>query len=376
MDYKGRHLGILVKPASSKCNMCCGYCFYADLARSRAVKDYGIFDEELTELFARRLFEEEPASVSIALQGGEPLLWGAGRCRTLLKYIEKYNTRKLPIYYSIQTNGLALTDEWVEIFKKHRFLVGISLDGTRSVHDLWRKDTQGGGTFARVLKNVKRLKAEGIDCNILSVVTKASVPVVEKIFRFYMSAGADHLQFLPCMDLPEGMTDSASADISADEYGEFLIRLYRLWEEELKKGNYISIRRFDNYIYLLKGQEPESCAMSGSCGINLVMEADGSVFPCDFYVTDRWLLGNIRDAGFGRLSEAGRPFREETRSPRECFHCPYAGLCRGGCKRDMERLPDGTARNKYCASYRRFFDETLESMKSIAGTFYKEDRSI
>lgn len=365
MEIKGRHLGVLVKPVSSKCNMRCGYCFYTDLAKNRTVPDCGTLTEELTEIFVQKLFKEQPASVSIALQGGEPVLWGEARCLNLIRLAEKYNTRKVPVSYSIQTNGFRLTEEFVQIFKNHHFLVGVSLDGTRSIHDLWRKDSSGNGTFAQVLKNIKRLRDEQIDYNILSVVTKESVPAAEKIFRFYLSIGADHLQFLPCMEAPGGGFCEAGDKLNAAEYGEFLVRLYELWEEEFYKGNYISIRRFDNYLYLLKGEEPESCAMSGSCGSNLVMEADGSFYPCDFYVTDRYYLGNIKDRALGELLKAGEAFRREERGLTGCSGCKYLSLCRGGCKRDLVCRPDGTVFNRYCASYRHFFDKTLTRMKKI-----------
>ena len=307
-----------------------------------------------------------PISLSIAFQGGEPTLWGDENYRQYFKLVDAYGNGHSKIYHAIQTNGLVISDQLMELIKSRHFLVGVSLDGSRSIHDKWRKDKEQNGTFSRVVHNIQRMKAANIAYNILCVVTNTVAENIQKVFFYYVSQGFSHLQFIPCMDPLGSAPGHQEYSLTSNLYGKFLIDLYDLWEEQLMKGHYISIRQFDNYIYMLQGQEPENCAMAGRCSPNFVIEANGDVFPCDFYVVDSHRLGNICSDSLAFLLEANQDFVMEQRHLTECKACPYYFICRGGCKRDCIPISPQESRNIYCQAYYQFFSQRLSRMRRLA----------
>lgn len=220
--------------------------------------------------------------------------------------------------------------------------------------------------FKRVLRSIRLLEENKIKYNILSVVTKQACENVERIFNFYMEQGFQYLQYIACIDELDRNRDKHEYELEPDAYGMFLCRLYDLWEEQYRRGNYISIRQFDNYIYLLRGEEPENCAMRGRCTNNIVIEADGGVYPCDFYVLDEYCLGNIHDISLKDILN-NNTFASESRIMKDCANCEFSSICRGGCKRDCVMDESGEMRNCFCRSYKKFFRHSLSGMKRIAG---------
>ena len=162
-------ISVLIKPASSLCNMRCKYCFYADITDNREVKSYGIMSEETLENLIKKAFEYASGSATFAFQGGEPTLAGLDFYRKLLQLEQKYNVKKIPVQNAIQTNGYVIDEEWAKFLAENKFLVGLSLDGTRDIHDSLRVDAAGKGTFSRVEKTAKLFKKHGVEFNILCV---------------------------------------------------------------------------------------------------------------------------------------------------------------------------------------------------------------
>lgn len=195
----------------------------------------------------------------------------------------------------IQTNGYALNEEWAKFFKENHFLVGFSLDGTKENHDLYRHNTEGEGTYDRILKSINLMDAYGVDYNILTVVTKDTAEHISEIYKEYQTRGWNYQQYIACLDpLGEERGKNPYA-LTPVQYGSFLIELFQLWYEDWKKKKQPYIRQFDNYIGILMGYQPESCDQRGSCGVQTVVEADGSVYPCDFYMLDEYYLGNLNE---------------------------------------------------------------------------------
>jgi len=357
---------MMIKPVSSTCNMRCRYCFYADVSASRAVKSYGVMSRETAENLVRRAFAYADGSVSFAFQGGEPTLAGVGFYRDFLALARRYNTRGLRVSYALQTNGYELSDELCDFFAENRFLLGVSLDGTREIHDALRVDAQGRGTYDRVTGNIERLRRHGVDYNILCVVTE---PVARQARTCWDSLSPHrYLQFIPCIDDFGGAKQPFS--LTAEAYGRFLIETFDAYEAAFRAGRPVSERRLDNYMMLLLGQMPEHCGMAGQCGLYFLAEADGGVYPCDFYVLDEWRLGCVDKAGLRRMAcgERAQAFRRlSLKRPQRCAGCRYFGLCRGGCRRDREPWTDGEpAENRFCESYRMFFDTRLAQMEALA----------
>ncbi len=357
-------LSIMIKPVSGLCNMRCAYCFYEDVSEHRQVKSLGRMDLETLEMLIRRAFAYADGSVSFAYQGGEPTLAGLDFYRTAMRLQAKYNTRGLRVDNALQTNGLLITDEFAAFLAEHKFLVGVSLDGSRETHDALRRDAGGAGTYDRALAGIERLKAHGVPFNILCVVTKEIAERGAETFDALAPYG--YMQFIPCLD---GFDEAPGLHaLTAEAYGEFLKVTYDRYERQMRRGKPVSVRIFDNYLQMLAGYPPELCGMRGVCGRYFLVEADGSVYPCDFYVLDEWRLGNVREDSFARLARAavGDTFVRRSAAPDpECLACQWKDLCRGGCRRDREPFleADGRfARNRFCAGYQAFFAHAYDRM--------------
>ena len=359
-------ISIMVKPVSGRCNMRCSYCFYADELARRAEGISERMRPETLEALIRRAFTYADGGVYLAFQGGEPTLAGADFYRRLLDLERRYNTRAVPVQHAIQTNGYQMDEELLEVLRKGRFLVGLSVDGTKEIHDSRRQDGANRGTYDRVMHTARRLEEAGVEYNVLCVVDQAVARRPDEVY----DALAPHrfLQFIPCLDPLDGSRSGNS--LSAGAYGEFLIGIYRRYAGALRQGRCVSVRAFDNWIRMLAGQPPENCGFSGRCAPNFLVEGSGDVYPCDFYALDEWRLGNINDTTFQRLahSERMRAFCEQSCAPApECERCAYVNLCRGGCRRDREPMQAGgrMGRNRLCDGYRRFFAACLPDMQRL-----------
>lgn len=360
-----KNLNLLIKPASSSCNLRCRYCFYYDVADNREIKNYGIMSDETLENMVKKVFEEVEYSANFTFQGGEPTVAGISYFEKFHKLVEKYNTKKIIVNFSLQTNGTLLNKKWLELFKKYKYLIGLSLDGNKEVHDIFRIDSNGKGTFSQVLKAAKTLKKENIDFNILCVVNKLTAQNGKIIYNFFKNNGFRYYQFIPCLD---SLNYSGEKDftLTAEDYGKFLDEVFGLWYEDIMSGKKVSIRYFDNYIKILLGEEPESCDMVGHCNMNAVLEADGSMYPCDFYVLDNYKLGNINENGFEELFRSKREMEFLNSSlpvNNKCKLCKYFRICRGGCRRHKE---NEAGENRFCESYTYFFDRNIDKMLKTA----------
>ena len=370
------HVSLLIKPASSSCNLRCRYCFYADVAALRAIPNYGMMTHETLEALVREAFATAEAQVSFSFQGGEPTLVGLDFYRALIDYVARYNSRGIPVSYAIQTNGIVLDDEWAAFLHEHRFLVGLSLDGHARVHDRHRVDAGEEGTHARVLAAAQLLQRHRVEFNILSVVTAEFARRISGIYSWLRDQGFGYLQFIPAID-DFGHEPGQAADwsLTGEGYGDFLCRLFDLWYEDYSRGRYVSIRHFDNWINLLRGQQPESCSMRGVCSCYGVVEADGSLYPCDFYVLDQWRLGSLSEASLETMltGERGQAFVESSlhKDP-SCRDCAWFAICRGGCRRDAEPTLEDEAGgtrlspNRFCVAYKRFFPYAIARMQRVA----------
>lgn len=332
-----QYFSVLVKPASSLCNMRCSYCFYHDVAGARTQASYGIMEQDVMKALICRIgeFVKPPAQVSILFQGGEPTLAGLSFYKQFVSVCKQTLLPHITVHYSIQTNGLLLNKEWCAFFKENGFLVGVSLDGPEPIHDLNRLDIKGGGTFLQVKKSVSLLEQYGVDYNILCVVTKATARRCAALFSFFERLGAKHLQFIPCLDpLEEGAAHPYS--LRPRQYGSFLIKAFDFWMETNRKGKELHIRSFENILLLLQGRPAEQCGAMGFCTAQFVVEADGSIYPCDFYVLDTYRCGNVKDCTITDVQKSTRlrAFMDDTvPKPVLCKSCPVYRLCGGGCKR-------------------------------------------
>ncbi|MBO7740365.1 MAG: SPASM domain-containing protein [Clostridia bacterium] len=327
-----KQLSVLIKPASSLCNMRCRYCFYADVSEQREICSYGVMSEEVMKTLILRVKESGAESVVFAFQGGEPTLCGLSYYEAFVKEVGAV----LPcvkVDYSIQTNGLLLDDAFCAFLKENRFLVGLSLDGFRENHNAFRPDAAGKDSFTKTLAAADRLKRYGVDFNILTVVTAPLAKRAEKLWRFYQKNRFDFVQLIPCLAPLSGDAAGEWA-LAPKAYADFLKALFPLWVDALTKEEYISVRLFDNLVRQAYGQMPEMCGMCGVCSPQFVIEADGGVYPCDFYVLDEYRCGSLLESSFEEIlrDERMQSFLKP-QLPEACATCRFARFCRGGCKR-------------------------------------------
>ncbi len=359
-------VSVLIKPASSACNMECGYCFYRDEAERREENFCGVLSDYLTESIIKKAMDFAEGSCSFMFQGGEPTLAGLDYFKRVVELQKKHKKPGVKIHNAIQTNGFAVDDEWAAFFAQNGFLVGLSLDGPAGLHNAQRPGKGGAATFNRVMAAARVLEKAGAEFNILCVVTAKTSSCPQKVYNFYKKNGFRYLQFIPCLDPLAEPRGQKSHSLTPAAYGDFLIKLFNLWLADFKKGEYVSIRNFDNYISMILGQCPEACGMSGKCSIQFVCEGNGNVYPCDFYALDEWLLGNIGEKSFAEMaySETAKRFlTASVQVPEECKACRFFGLCRNGCRRDrVDNI------NYYCESYKAFFSACLPGLYEAART--------
>lgn len=357
---------MLIKPASSLCNMRCKYCFYADVSDAREVKSHGMMSLDTLETIVRKALDYADGSCTFAFQGGEPTLAGIEFYKRLIELENQYNYKNVKIYNSIQTNGYDIGEEFAKFFSQNRFLVGLSIDGTIKTHDHFRVDASERGTFDKISKTIRIFEKYAVGYNILCVVTN---PVASEPDLVYSSLKKHKfLQFIPCIE--NFGQQKKDYSLSIDSYAVFLKKTFDKYYKDFMSGSYVSIRNFDNYILILRGLPPESCSMNGICSCYFLIEADGSVYPCDFYALDDLKIGDIKKDSFYRMlkSDVANEFVESSKHTDEnCLDCKWLNLCRGGCRRDREPFVDGKpALNKYCAAYKDFFEYAHERMVEIA----------
>ena len=360
----------LVKPASSLCQLRCRYCFYEDVSQCREQQSMGLMTQETARCLLETAAQAaQPGDViQITFQGGEPTLAGLDFFRDFMALERELIPQGVTVHHSIQTNGMAVTEEWAEFFQENQFLVGLSLDGARDFHDALRVDPQGKGTWSRAVAALERLDKAGVETNLLCVVTGPMARSPQKVYQSLNKLGNHALQFIPCLDPLEAPRGSMPYSLSPQRYGRFLCGLFDCWYRDWQAGRYVSIRLFDDYLRILAGMPPSTCAASGACGSYLVVEGDGSLYPCDFFVLDEWYLGNIHETGVTQAMNRPRSqdflARGRTR-PETCKGCPYLAVCRGGCPRDWTAFgPQG--KNYYCPAFRQFFDYALPRLRQAA----------
>lgn len=357
---------VLIKPASSLCNMSCKYCFYCDVSQHRENFSFGIMEEDVMhELIVKALYDCE--CINFIFQGGEPTLAGYPYFENFVKYVDKTKQKNQKVSYYLQTNGYRIDEKLIQLFKKYNFLIGVSLDGYEEIHDKYRP-APFESTFQKVMKTIEQLKKYKIEFNILTVLTKEVSKHASQIYQFYKQNHFTHIQLIPC--LPE-LNSSPQKDRYAllpKQFSMFYNQLFKLWYVDYQKGKAPSIYFFDNIIPMFKEIPPQLCGMLGFCQVQFVVESNGNVYPCDFYCTDKYCLGNIKNYNFKELSASviAKEFLNENRreSPK-CKTCEFLSMCHGNCKRLNVAYFDDKG---YCG-LQDFLRTNLKDIQTIASHF-------
>lgn len=302
----------------------------------------------------------DATDVFFTFQGGEPLLAGITFFEDFVEDIKQLNTKNSKVTVCVQTNATLIDDEWCSFFKKNNILVGVSLDGDEELN-AYRKYPDGKSSFSDVMHSVELLKSHGVTFNILSVLTSRLAQSYRQAYRFFKQNDLHYLQFIPCLTPFDA--EKTPYSMTNDDYANYLSGCYKLYFNDNMRGNLVSVRQFDNYSLIASGKGAEQCGMNGPCSTQFVVEGDGSVYPCDFYCTDEWLLGNINDGDFFEFYNSRKSVefvKESFMMKEECKTCDYFTLCRGGgCKRNRASFD-------FCEAYKSFFSSFTDKIVEMA----------
>ena len=366
-------VSVLIKPASSLCNLACEYCFYHAIAENREVASYGIMSLDVLEEIVRKVLDFADGMATFSFQGGEPTLAGLDFFRRLIELEEKHNIKGVRIQNCIQTNGTLLDEKWCCFLRANRFLVGLSMDGPAAMHDRFRRRPNGEGTFEAVQKAADMLTEFRVDFNILVVVNGANAKKAQHMYGFFRGKGYRYIQFIPCIDAEGTARGSLPFSLTNEKFAAFLRGFFDKWYAEISRDEEVSVRYFDNLVRIVMGMRPETCSMCGECQCQFIFEADGSVYPCDFYVNDRWRIGNIRDLTIREIaaSDTVRAFIESSAPvPEKCARCHWYRLCRNGCRRDrQDNLTGEIGVSCWCEAYQRFFEYAVPRIEALGRHF-------
>lgn len=387
----GFHL--LAKPTGSTCNIDCTYCFFLS-KEALYPNDKQRMSEATLDAYIRQLLEAHTApEVTVAWQGGEPTLMKVEFFRRSVELVEKYRQPGQNVQHTFQTNGILLDDEWCTFFKEHAFLVGISVDGPREIHDTYRVDRKKQGTFAKVMRGLAHLREHDVDYNILCTVNAANEKHGRRVYRFFRDElGAKWMQFIPIVErASEATLDLANLgwstrpggkrllytqdgnlvtnrSVGAEQYGRFLVDIYEEWiRHDVGK---VFVQLFDVTLEAYFGRH-HLCIHAPTCGYGPAMESNGDVYACDHFVEPRYRLGNIHETHLRELvaSTAQRAFGQAKLESltEQCRRCPVRPACHGGCPKDrFAASRDGEPGHNYlCPGLELFFTHTQPTMRAM-----------
>ena len=381
MANKSRPLtSILIKPAGPDCNLNCSYCFYLEKAELFADTARHRMSNEVQEEVLRQVMQQSGESVSIAWQGGEPTLMGLDFYKRAVELEIKYGHGQV-VGNGLQTNGTLLNEDWAAFLQKYDWLVGLSLDGPEHIHDHYRRDNAGKGTHKKVESNGLMLLQNGVATNVLATLTDYSVQFPGETYNYFKSLGFTWMQFIPIVETDKNdPSQAAPFSVTAEKYGEFLCEIFDLWLADFRNGEpTTNVRHFDSVFYTYVGMEPPECTMMRECGPYVVVEHNGNVYSCDFFVEPKWKLGNIMDNRIISMlnSKKQQAFgAAKAVLPGECRKCPWLTKCYGGCTKDRVKDPRDNRKPRFCKSYKMFFAYVDKAFRILAEEWKKKQRDL
>ena len=376
-----RAFNLLLKPAGSMCNLDCAYCYYLDKSVQYGGQEPRMSLSMLESVTRAYIEANDVSDVQFVWHGGEPLVLGLDFYRKAVEFQRKYAGGKR-VLNSIQTNGTLLTAQWADFFRENGFLVGLSLDGPREIHDRYRLDRGGAPTWERVMRGLALLQERKVEFNTLTTVSRAGEGRGREVYQFLREAGSRYMQFLPVVEyvrlrgkkarpeIVEPGTEGATPafwSVSARGFGQFMADVFDSWVTRDVGQRFVQL--FDASLAAWCGQQGGVCVFGKTCGGNAVIEHNGDLYACDHYVYPRYRLGNVLETPIRELMD--RPgmtrfaLRKWSTLPRRCLACPYLPACNGECPQHRDPV---TGVNVLCEGYRLFFDHAapvLDRMRAL-----------
>ena len=361
-----RRFTLLVKPAGPDCNLNCTYCFYTRKTALFGPGKHRMSDHVLEKLITDYLRLGFPDS-SFAWQGGEPTLMGLDFYQKVVALQKRIGRNGQLVSNALQTNATLLTDDWFGFLHEYKFLLGISLDGPERFHDHYRLDHAGCGSWARVTAAIENCRRHRVEFNILVLLNSKNADHPDELFDYFIDRKIRFLQIVPCAEKDPATGQVAEFSVTPQQYGHFLCRLFDRWLDYGPEK--LSVRLFDSIMhYYLQGRHT-NCTFGQRCDDYVVVEHNGDVFACDFFVEDRWKLGNLLETPLEELFNGSvkHTFARRKRAvSNQCFVCRHQDLCRGGCPKDRTVLNDDPKElNYFCPSYKKFFEHALPTLMQL-----------
>ncbi len=362
------NVSVMWKTVSEACNLACDYCYYSTCGG----QPIGIekIRYELLEKFIKEYMELDQRFASFIWQGGEPLLAGLDFFKNVIKLQKRYASNGTFINNSLQTNATLITDEWALFFKQNNFFIGVSLDGPKEINDIRRVNAQGTGSFECIMRGIDCLRKYNVDFNILSVIHEENVDKAKELMRFYQKENFTHVQLIPCMDFQSQLPDKPGKYVvTPEQYGDFLCEAFDVWYND---GNpVISVRFFDNMLSIYLDRQAELCIHHQICPRVIVLEQNGDAYPCDFYINEKYKVGNV---GVDRLHDIlNNPVYSKFLDlkpdlPEKCRTCKFIKSCYGGCPRNRayNGISNEVNPDYFCESYMQIYAYSQERIEKLA----------
>ncbi len=378
---------VLSKPSGATCNLACSYCFFLDKELLYPNSKFRM-PEDVLENYIRQLIETHRSNqVTVAWQGGEPTLMGVDFFRKAIEFQEKYRRPGMTFENTMQTNGTLLDDEWCRFFKQNDYLIGLSIDGPKHLHDAYRVDKGDRGTFDQVMRGLRLLQKHGVQYNLLTTVNRTNADYPLEVYRFLRDeAGTEWIQFIPVVERinPDGMNVVQVGDrvsprtVRPEQFGRFLIQVFDEWvHNDVGK---VYVQTFEAAVRnWMRMPTSGMCVFEETCGYGLALEHNGDLYSCDHFVEPDYLLGNIEAENMLKLVDSERQYQfgQDKRDtlPKYCLECDVRFACHGECpKNRFISTPEGEPGLNYlCAGYKAFFHRIDEPVK-IIGTLLRTNR--
>lgn len=388
----GRAFHLLTKPIGPICNLDCTYCFYLEKQKLYPDESQWRMSDAVLEEYIRQYIQSQPGpEIHFAWQGGEPTLLGVEFFQQVVALQKKHASGRT-ISNALQTNGTLLDDAWCKFLKEQNFLVGLSIDGPRALHDQYRVDKGQKPTFDAVMRGLELLKYHRVEFNTLSVVNRANSQQPLEVYRFLKKIGSGFIQFVPLVernspapvkergfDLAEppdlGTTEKfpspvTESSVEAKQYGNFLCAIFDEWVRRDVGKTFVQL--FDVALGNWMGLGSSLCVFAEKCGAALAIEHNGDLYSCDHFVYPRYKLGNVMNQNLGAMVNSPQQIQFGNAKldllPKYCQSCEVRFACNGECpKHRFIQTPDGEAGLNYlCPAYKKFFNHIDPHMKTMA----------
>lgn len=382
-----RPFNIMTKPIGPRCNIDCSYCYYLEKEKLYPAEKKFRMADDVLESYVRQMIdtslEAGMQEVSFAWQGGEPTMLGVDYFRKIVALQKRFAPQGVRVTNAFQTNGMLLDDDWGAFLHDNGFLVGLSIDGPRKVHDRYRVDRAGRPTFDKVMRGLEVLQRHKVAHNALTTVHRANGGKGKEVYRFLKGLGFEFMQFIPIAERngSDGLAGAPQVDmdpgnsvtdwsVSPRAYGKFLCDVFDTWfRNDIGK---VFVQHFDVMLGKWVGDQDSLCVFAETCGNGLALEHDGSLYSCDHYVYPEYRLGNIAETPMRdllwteRQVEFGQMKKDSLTA--QCRGCTYRFACNGGCpKHRFARARDGEdGHNYFCEGYTMFFRHADERLRAMA----------